>query len=228
MSKLLALILFAALGMLAGHPVGWGLGAAAVGLAWLRPGRVERLVACLALAMLIPIWQLAMAVGLSLFLLLERRRPAGWSRGTVPAAPTILAAAVTPVGLIGWFVLTTPDLSDLAATYLPDVPTAVLVAGGVVFVVVNATLEEAIWRGVFQPELEPELGVNGAVVVQAVSFGLAHVHGFPRGALGVALATGWAVLLGFVRHRGSGLLAPILAHLLADAVIAGIVLTQLT
>ena len=56
-----------------------------------------------------------------------------------------------------------------------------------------------------------------AVLAQAVSFAVAHAHGFPRGVAGVTLAAIWAVMLG-------ALLAPTLAHVVADATIAAIVL----
>jgi uncharacterized protein len=62
-------------------------------------------------------------------------------------------------------------------------------------------------------------------VLQAGSFGLQHAHGFPRGVIGVALAGSWAVMLGVLRHRSRGLFAPTLAHVVADATIAVLVLT---
>ncbi|MCB9676289.1 MAG: CPBP family intramembrane metalloprotease [Alphaproteobacteria bacterium] len=183
------------------------------------------MVACLAVALAVPVWQLALAVALAVFLVAERGWPPGWTRGSVPAAPTAVAAAVTPFALVGWFLAFSPDLSDVLETYVPAVPPAVLVAGAIGFVAVNATLEELVWRGVFQSELEGAVGRAAAVWVQAASFGLAHAQGFPRGVVGVLLAGGWAVLLGWLRQRSGGLLAPVLAHLVADAVIAAIVLT---
>ncbi len=81
-----------------------------------------------------------------------------------------------------------------------------------------------IWRGVLQPALADAGGVAFAVVIQAASFGLHHAHGFPRGPIGVGLVFVWALMLGALRHRSRGVLAPLLAHLVADAVIAGIVI----
>ncbi|MDQ3032297.1 MAG: CPBP family intramembrane metalloprotease [Myxococcota bacterium] len=83
----------------------------------------------------------------------------------------------------------------------------------------------AIWRGVIQDRLEPLVGVSVAVVLQAISFGTQHAHGVPRGLVGVLLAGTWALMLGALRHRSGGLLAPLIAHIIADAAIAILVLT---
>ncbi|MBN9166016.1 MAG: CPBP family intramembrane metalloprotease [Myxococcales bacterium] len=80
------------------------------------------------------------------------------------------------------------------------------------------------WRGILQDRLVPLFGVGGAIVLQAASFGLQHAWGFPRGPVGVVLAGGWAVMLGLLRRHSGGLLSPILAHVVADATIAVLVL----
>ena len=67
------------------------------------------------------------------------------------------------------------------------------------------------WRGILQDRLVP-------------LFGLQHAWGFPRGPVGVVLAGGWAVMLGLLRRHSGGLLSPILAHVVADATIAVLVL----
>jgi membrane protease YdiL (CAAX protease family) len=226
MTELAALVLLATRAVAATGPIAGFATLAAVGLAVARPHPTERVVALLCVASFIPVWQAAMALALAAYLVATRAWPDGWTRGTVPLGLTIATAAVTPFGLVGWFLWANPDLADLTATYVPDVPVPVLIAGALMFVAVNATLEEAVWRGLFQPGLAARFGVGGAIVIQATSFGLAHAHGFPRGPLGVALAGGWAVLLGALRARSDGLLAPIVAHLVADAVIAVIVLTR--
>jgi membrane protease YdiL (CAAX protease family) len=99
----------------------------------------------------------------------------------------------------------------------------ILLVGGVGFAAINATLEETIYRGLLQDRLEPVFGGLGAVALQAVSFGLQHAHGVPRGFLGVVLTGSWAVMLGLLRRHARGLLAPILAHFVADMVVASIV-----
>jgi len=139
--------------------------------------------------------------------------------GEVPPLPTLAAGGITPVALVGWLLAAQPDLRD-ATALVPDLPLPVLLLGAAGFTLVNATLEEVLWRGLFQPHLAALLGPALAIVVQAVSFGAQHAHGVPRGAIGMALAGGWAVLLGALRHRSGGLLAPLLAHFVADATIA--------
>lgn len=195
---------------------------------------ITALVALVALAVRTGVlWQAALAVALAVFLGLARLLPriapgAGWRRrGRVPVLATAIVGGMTPFGLVGWFVLMRPDLDDLVAAYLPEAPLAVLVLGAVAFAVINAVLEELVWRGVMTDALERGFGPWPAIAIQAASFGLAHAHGFPRGALGIVLAGGWAVALGMLRRHAGGLAAPIVAHVVADASIATIVLVAL-
>lgn len=183
------------------------------------------LVALLAVAVAGPWpWQVSMAVALGVWALLH---PKAWA----PRAPwgrlapgwTAVVGGVTPIALLGWLALFHPDLSGVRAA-VPAAPFAVLVLGGVGFAVINAVLEELVFRGVLQSSLEPAFGAGGAIVVQAVSFGVEHARGIPRGAVGVLLAGTWALMLGALRRRSGGLLAPVVAHVVADATIAVIVL----
>jgi uncharacterized protein len=117
------------------------------------------------------------------------------------------------------------DLHDVLDAYVPDLPLGVLIVGAIAFALVNALLEELIWRGVLQDRLTVLFGAPLAIVLQAISFGLQHAHGFPRGVIGVVLAGSWALMLGVLWHRSRGLLAPTLAHVAADGTIAVLVLT---
>ncbi|MBN1334724.1 MAG: CPBP family intramembrane metalloprotease [Deltaproteobacteria bacterium] len=238
---LAALVLLAtspAIGPRAPLALSAALALGAVGAALLAVGRtpgpaarIAALVACLLVADLSGfLWQPVMILALAVFLLLARlvpglRRGRPWCvRGRVPVLATLGCAAVTPVGLVAWLLLARPDLSDVVGAYVPDLPVPILLAGAVGFAVLNATLEETLWRGIVQEDLGTILGPAWAVAVQAASFGLAHAHGVPRGIAGVLLAGAWGVLLGLLRQRAGGLLAPILAHVVADATIATIVL----
>lgn len=132
------------------------------------------------------------------------------------------ALAVTAAALlILWFELATPDLSGLRAQ-IPGWPAALLVAGALTFAVVNALLEEIVWRGIMQTWLATIVAPLAANVIQAILFGLSHFYGVPSGWTGVALATGYALLLGGLRWKSGGLLAPIVAHIAADLVIFAI------
>jgi len=214
------------------------LAAGASVIAWVvrrAPPRPLRAIPVLASALLVAmatglLWQLAMAVALGL------HAATAWSsrgvipppelgpRGRLPTLATLGVGGVTPLGLLGWLAVARPDLSGVVQAYVPSLPLGALILGGVLFAVVNATLEEIVWRGVFQRGLEAALGPALALGLQAVSFGVAHAHGVPSGGLGVVLAGAWAVLLGLLRRASGGLLAPIVAHFVADATIAAMVL----
>lgn len=202
-----------------------------------RAGREATAIALLAalvsVAMcVLPIWQLSMLAALVGLGLVERRRDGTmlretWAHGAVPAAWTICVGGVTPFALTAWLALAKPDISNILGSELLQVPLFALVVGGVVFALLNAALEELIWRGVFQTALTPLFGARVAVVLQAISFGAQHAHGFPSGLLGVALACSWGVMLGALRMRSGGMLAPMLAHVVADATIAVLVIARL-
>jgi len=147
------------------------------------------------------------------------------SRGRVPLWETALCGAVTPVALLAWLMFLHPDVSDLVAA-VPHIARGWLFAGAAGFALFNALFEELIWRGVFQSRLAALFGSPLAIVLQAVSFGVAHAHGFPRGVVGVALVTIWALMLGTLRVRAAGLLAPVLAHVVADATIACVLILR--
>ncbi len=187
------------------------------------------------LAVLFPIsllpWQATMALALGIYALLARLDPAlapaaGWARrGSVPLMPTAIVAGVTPFALAGWLVVARPDLSDALRAYVPDLPLAALIAGGVAFALVNAVLEELIWRGVLQDRLDAISSPAMSIALSSISFGVQHAHGVPRGVVGVLLAGVWAVMLAWLRKRTRGLAAPVIAHVVADATIAAIMLT---
>lgn len=243
--RILALV---ALGLLAGSaalgpdagPAGWWVAAASIVLALvavrLRAAAsrsIAVLVAALAVAACAPVpWQAMMAIALFAHALVARVVPgvaAGleWrSLGRPALGWAALVGGVTPIALLGWLFALHPDLSDLRAQ-LPDLPLAAMIAGGVAFALVNAILEELVWRGVLQDRLGAVFGPGVAIALQAASFGLHHLHGVPRGAVGVLLAGSWAAMLGLLRRHSGGLLAPVLAHVVADATIAIIVLLRL-
>jgi membrane protease YdiL (CAAX protease family) len=189
------------------------------------------MLASLAVAMQLPVlWQPAMLLALLGFVAAGRavtglRAPNTWrARGRVPLVWTLLVGGVTPVALFAWMILFRPDLRDVVGAYVPDLPLPVRIVGGVGFAVVNAALEELIWRGVLQDRLGPLFGARGAIALQALSFGVQHFGGVPRGIVGVILAGLWGVMLGMLRRHARGLLAPFLAHVVADATLAVIVL----
>jgi len=85
---------------------------------------------------------------------------------------SVLTAAV----LIAYESLFHPNLTTLAAS-LPVASFNSIVWAGVCFSVVNAILEEFIFRGVFYGALAAEWGSAVAILVTALCFGLSHLHG---------------------------------------------------
>jgi hypothetical protein len=81
-------------------------------------------------------------------------------------------------------------------------------------------------RGAFADRLESLFGVTGSLVLSGLSFSVQRAaHGFLRGVVGVSLAGTAALMLGRLLRVSRGLLAPFLAHGVADATIATIQLT---
>ncbi len=155
----------------------------------------------------------------------------GWARmGRISRDVLLLIIAIvliSSVALLLWYRLTAPDLKDLAQNFVPDLSPAVLFVGAVGFSMVNALVEEVAYRGVLMHALDAALGVGAAsVLVQAIPFGLLHFSGgFPRGWIGVGLAVIYGIMMGMVRRRGQGMLAPWIAHVFTDISIAAIVLS---
>lgn len=127
-------------------------------------------------------------------------------------------ACVSALALVAWTVLLKPDLSRQIAL-LPAWPLPALVGAGLAFSVINALLEEVVWRGILQTWLHAIVGPALAVVIQALSFGASHYGGFPSGFAGMGLAFIYGLMIGALALRSRGLLAPIIAHIAADAVI---------
>jgi membrane protease YdiL (CAAX protease family) len=186
---------------------------------------------CVALATRL-LWQPVMLIVLLAFWWIGRKwpnlaaTPDAYRRGSVPPFATLGVGLVTPGALLLWWRWAEPDLADVVSAYVPPVSWPLLVAGGLGFALCNATLEELLFRGLLQDRLGALWG-SGArtVVVQAVVFGICHAHGVPRGGWGVLMAGTWALMLGALRLKTGGLLAPVLGHVIADASIAGIVIS---
>jgi membrane protease YdiL (CAAX protease family) len=134
----------------------------------------------------------------------------------------LMIALVSAAALVAWVGLLRPDLSRFIAL-LPDWPIVLLLLLGIGFSIVNAVLEELLWRGFLQSWLLSVVNPAVAIGVQAVSFGAFHFTGFPGGFAGISLATVYGLMLGALAFRCRGLLAPCAAHVVADAVIFAII-----
>lgn len=98
-----------------------------------------------------------------------------------------------------------------------------------VFSLVNAFAEEVFYRGVVQEALSRVFRSEILVIfLQAASFAAVHyAGGFPNGVLGYFMVLVYGCLLGFLRAKTKGLLAPYLAHVVADFVIASFLVWSL-
>ena len=85
-------------------------------------------------------------------------------------------------------------------------------------------MEEFLFRGVVMQSLDSAFGPGSiSIVVQGWLFGAMHyLRGFPNGWRGVAMASVYGIMLGMIRRRSGGMLAPWLAHVFADLVIFAI------
>ncbi|MGZ3694498.1 MAG: CPBP family intramembrane glutamic endopeptidase [Bdellovibrionota bacterium] len=99
-----------------------------------------------------------------------------------------------------------------------------------VFALVNAFSEEVIYRGFLQEALRKRFPqkIRLVLAMQASAFAAAHYRaGFPNGKLGYLMTFSYAMMLGYLRERSEGMLAPFLAHVVADFMI-GVLLFLLT
>jgi len=151
------------------------------------------------------------------------RRSAGWLRMGVLDRPVLwlvgLTVVVSSAALVLWFLFAKPDVSQWVAA-VPKVSMTALVAVGFGFAVLNAIVEESIYRGIVMHAVERSLGPGlRSIILQMVPFGLIHLDGIPSGWVGVGLAMIYGLMLGWVRLRSRGMLAPIVAHIFTDIVI---------
>jgi hypothetical protein len=150
--------------------------------------------------------------------------------GRLDRATCLLAAAIVVVSstaLVGWFKWGGADVSDIVAM-VPRSPLPLLLGGVLVFSIANALWEELLMKWLMWDGVERLVQSRAFVIgYQAAFFGLLHFHGFPRGWLGVALAAGYGLLLGFLRARSGGLLALVVTHVFADVTICLLIISKL-
>lgn len=230
------LVLFALLGAAPFPPAPWGAGLflGSLGVTWATRSPpavlhfgvlVTSMLGLLAIPGAWVTWPGPMVVALALYWVARRWLPSdegACSRGSFDRgsfALMVVFVVLSASALVGWWWLFEPDLSDVVSR-LPNVHVAVLIGAGIAFACLNALGEEAVWRGLGMRALQAGGLTRAAVLlVQAASFGLVHIHGFPRGWAGVGLASIYGLMMGVLRLRSRGLLVPWVAHVFADLVI---------
>jgi len=138
------------------------------------------------------------------------RKPAipgvSWLRLMFIGALLFSVCAVATIALIGKGGAISSPL-----TLLPFLP------GIIAFCLLNSTLEELIYRVALFAPLKATVGFPSALVVQALTFGLAHYsHGHPSGFGGAATGTLAGLLLGFSVKGTGGISWAIAWHALMD------------
>lgn len=190
---------------------------------------------CVVAAMRLPVgsWPLPPGLGIAVYLAMVAparffRGGLGWARlGRLDRGVLLLVLAsvlIASAALLVWFQVLRPDVSDLLRQ-TPQAPVWQLVLLGLAFSMLNAAVEETIYRGALLHALDAALGPGWLpVALQAVAFGMMHLHGFPRGWSGVGLATIYGLMMGILRRRSRGMLAPWLGHVAVDGAIVAIML----
>ncbi len=141
----------------------------------------------------------------------------------VTRALVLLTSILASLALIGW-AFWTDNLGDgekMMASLAVYPNWAIVVVGIPALALVNAFAEEVVYRGVLQEALHHVIGSAICVVtLQASAFAAAHVLlGFPNGRLGYLMVFVYGTMLGYLRVRSKGMLAPYLTHVLADLTI---------
>jgi membrane protease YdiL (CAAX protease family) len=132
---------------------------------------------------------------------------AGWRAGRPRAAPAFLGAAGGAVLVLAWLTAHPGMPIDLAS-----MNAAIAIWTPVVAVV--AVAEEVVLRGVLFDAVRDWGGDGWALVATTVLFALIHLPLYGIGSLPLDLAVG--LLLGGLRVVSGGVLAPAIAHVVAD------------
>ncbi len=135
------------------------------------------------------------------------------------AAVSVISAIALPI----WYYALTPDVASHLRN-MPDMPVWVFPVAGLAFAAGNAAMEEFAFRGVVMQSLDSTFGPGFvSILIQAWLFGAMHfLQGFPKGWWGLAMTAVYGIMLGVLRRRSRGILAPWAAHVCADLVIFSI------
>jgi membrane protease YdiL (CAAX protease family) len=127
---------------------------------------------------------------------------------------------VPGISLYAWYRAIGPDLS-IHLAHFPVMPVWMFPLAGLGFALGNAAMEELAYRGIILQALESAAGPGLlSLLVQAWLFGAVHYReGFPNGAWGLAMTAVFGIMLGVLRRRSKGMLAPWGVHVFADCVI---------
>jgi hypothetical protein len=185
-----------------------------------------------ALFPLFHIWPLSILVPLVIYgtvasIIPQLRHSVGWiHRGSINSEVIKLIIAtviISAIALVGWVILTKPDIEHHLAL-VPELPFWAYPFAGIGFAIFNAAMEEAIFRGMVMEALDSALGSGyWSAGIQAIPFAALHyLAGFPNGVLGFIMVLVYGVMLGTIRRLSKGMLAPLVTHVAADITIFSI------
>ncbi len=149
---------------------------------------------------------------------LRRTRPR-ITVGRTAGPPLMFAIALTiatSAALFAFDTLVHPDVAELASR-LPVAALGHWLAAGVCFSVLNAALEEILFRGLLWGAVADEWNDGVALAATAILFGVLHLNGYPPGLIGAVLASFYGLGLGVLRTWASGLGLALACHVSADA-----------
>jgi hypothetical protein len=173
------------------------------------------------------VWPLLWVVPLAVYLALVGITPplrstfVRWRFGRIaPFAASAAAIIVlcTVATLVVFHCFAHPDVSGYR-TMLPVQWFGGVVGTAIIFPLLNAALEEVVFRGVLFDSVAALWGNAVAVLVSAAFSGYGHMQGYPPGALGAVLAGVFGLVIGWLRIVTGGIGLCWLVHVAADATI---------
>ncbi len=156
------------------------------------------------------------------------RQSLNWLRAGTVSVPAIQVTAglmiLTSLVVILFHYIVQPDVREFRSAF-PFQQLGNALAAGIIFSLLNATLEELVFRGILFDGLESQWGWRLALVTTSVLFGIGHLRGYPPGPAGACLAVLFGFAVGSLRVWTRGLALPVAVHIVADATICHLVLT---
>ncbi len=174
-------------------------------------------------ALLVPI----VCYGIIVLIVPSLRQSILWFHaGNVDRNVVLSVAAVSVISGIAlsiWYYALKPDVA-IQLRNMPDMSVWLFPVAGLAFAAGNAAMEEFAFRGIIMQSLDSTFSPGFvSILIQAWLFGAMHfLQGFPKGGWGLAMTIVYGIMLGVLRRRSRGILAPWTAHVCADIVIFSI------
>ncbi len=138
------------------------------------------------------------------------------------AGVKLLTVAITTLSAIVFLLWATLSNAEPGSHGFAGLTMTEAVFAGVMFAITNAAMEELVFRGLSLRALQASFSKPGvAILVQALAFGALHYRppSVPDGLEGASLTFLYGFALGGLAHAARGILAPFLAHVVADILV---------